>query len=498
MLKELLKKKENNNFVNYTEKFLLKRFNEMIKKIPNNSWKNYSEILKDFTSDKNEKWGLRFYLLLSECLKKWAKNYKNSNFEKIYLSLKNNSLFYNKFIYYDSEYEKFNECDEKFFNLFHFNKKHKEQSIDFENKDNLEILESFEEIKKSRKFFLMNIFTDKIEERKLKKFKNDYENKILKNYTKIENFLENSKNNENIQEDIVKELELANNQLELYDNIFLNSEFNKKSIQNLRSGICNILIKIYGGYPQTYSKFLEKGKIVVSERNFGFKNKNGLENNNFNERILKNGNERGLKNFQEEKSLKKNNESEKNKKYVNEKILKNSNKSKKNQFELKSRNDKIKKERESPKKLSKKEIDNITSINKNNPKSRSRFSRYRNNNSDSISDIKNNPLINKFNYEFSQMEKEKDLKKKKKEFIKKKENFEKLESEIHHIEKGEENNYRNKFIRNKLLIEEFQKKEEKYQNLKKKYRNLCNQYKNKCMLDCYFTMESDKYTKRNL
>lgn len=447
----------------------------MIKKIPNNSWKNYSGILDDYIQEKNEKWGLRFYLLLSECLTKWAFLYKNSNFEKIYLNLKNNSLFYKESIYYNSDFDDLNICDEKFFNLFNLNKEIIEKSVDLKNKDNFEILEKIEEIKKCRKIFLLNIFTEKIEEKKLKRCKNEYENKILKNYSQIENFLENPKNNEKLKGEIIKELELANNQLELYDNIFINCEFNNKSIQNLRSGICNILLKIYGGFPEQYSNFLENGKIEISQKSFNNYKKNS-------EKIFKNNErEKKIKN----PNLKKKTENNFKKKHENIKI------------ENLNNNKILKKPKESPKLIKKREIDNITSINKNYTKSRSRFSKYvRNNESVSISDINDNSLINKFNYEYSQMQKKKKLERKK-DFIKKKENFEKKKFEIEKIDKNQEENNRNKFIRNKLLIEEFEKKEEKYQFLKKKYRNLCNKYKNKCLLDCYFTMESDKYTKKN-
>lgn len=57
----------------------------MIDEVPKNSWPECCEILKHYSKDNNKKWGLRFYLYLTELIRYFndIKNEPGSVYDKI-------------------------------------------------------------------------------------------------------------------------------------------------------------------------------------------------------------------------------------------------------------------------------------------------------------------------------------------------------------------------------------------------------------------------------
>lgn len=79
---------------------MLNRLYEILEKAQKGTWKDVSQVLFPYSKDQDKKWGLRFYLLLTELLRALAleikpKDNKNqpSDFRKQYGKAKNQYLF---------------------------------------------------------------------------------------------------------------------------------------------------------------------------------------------------------------------------------------------------------------------------------------------------------------------------------------------------------------------------------------------------------------------
>lgn len=80
----------------------------MLMSVQNGKWQKTCQILFKYSNDKNLKWGMRFYLLLTELLRELGTNIlpveptgEDSRFKKIWDKLSNEILTTDRNYYYD-------------------------------------------------------------------------------------------------------------------------------------------------------------------------------------------------------------------------------------------------------------------------------------------------------------------------------------------------------------------------------------------------------------
>ena len=303
--------------------------------IAGKTWNQAEEVLFRYAEDKDRTWGLRFYILITECFKEWGmylrptnKDNSDSIFKRMYNDLTAKIPLCPIDLYYYTDIEKLAEKDAEFnrwknnisskpSNVFHqgFETfKEKENSSHMSNvtnhhnevKNNLlsknsvdrrmrsreelsNLVESlkhiddsknklanaqanftkiFEQIKLDRKLLMHEIFRNKIILEKIKQARLKYQDSVILNYDKVEDFLKmTDRGIKELQDIVLKELEFAN---WLFD--YLDSVFNldpKNRYQELRTEICKTFQRIYGVYPRYYDQFLNKPSTIY-QTNYDF------------------------------------------------------------------------------------------------------------------------------------------------------------------------------------------------------------------------------------
>ena len=284
-LQELINSKKNEKQTKIfflLKDIFLRRFYEILEKINNSNLEEIASLLNEYSIENSKKWGLRFYLLLTECLKYWSfftekrkifffeeknggNNYdKEKNvFRTVFLKLNAKLPFFEKKYYLDTDLENLEEKDREFLQDCKLPRKKRKT----EKSPKKNFLDIFEKIKLSRKLLMHEIFRNRIVSDKIKIQKKDYEKRLITNFEKIEKFLKN-KNPIFIKEKkkVLKEMELANKLFKYYDENLQEEIFDTKKIFLLRKKICEILKKIFGGLPKYYEKFLNYESKVFGSR----------------------------------------------------------------------------------------------------------------------------------------------------------------------------------------------------------------------------------------
>lgn len=260
----------------------LRRFYEILQKVQKSSLEELSNLLKEYSIENNKKWGLRFYLLLTECLRFWSfftekrkifSFEKNENliekrksknlFKTVFLRLSEKLIFFEKNYYFETDLVNLEKKDGEFLKECKLPRKIRKKG----KFPKISFLEIFEKIQLSRKLLMHEIFRKRIVGDKIQIQKKDYEKRLISNFEKIEIFLK-KKNSNFLKEKkkILQEMELANKLFKYYDMNFKEKNFDTKKIHMLRKKICEILKNIFGGFPKYYEKFLDYESKVFGSR----------------------------------------------------------------------------------------------------------------------------------------------------------------------------------------------------------------------------------------
>ena len=260
MLKEIVYIQNNEFIFKIFKKILWKRLFEIIIKIERNDIRSFSKVLNDYCIDDDLIFGLRFFILLSECFKNWAT--KNKFFEKGFLEIKEKFFIINEDIYWNSDLSDLEKMDKKF--IMHFqefkkkfhiveNEEKKKKVRKYDKEDKIMI----KQLQRDRKKFFHEIFRDDINFKNLLIQKKNYEENLIINYDRIHKFLLKKDINENEEELVLNEIELGNDIIEYFDIETKKNNKENLNLKRLRVNICKKMEHIFSGYPEYYSKYLK-------------------------------------------------------------------------------------------------------------------------------------------------------------------------------------------------------------------------------------------------
>lgn len=285
-------------------------------------WSAAEECLNTSSKDGDRVWGLRFYILLTECYKEWGQFLKPTNkdgsdsiFKRMHSDLAVKVPICPLDLYYYADVEKLEIKDADFAkwkqssvskpsNIFHQkldtlvdkenvgggnlgpkrvevknallsgnspdrkmrsrgelsnlveSLRHIDANTSMANKSN-SFEKMFESIKLDRKLLMHELFRNKIIVQRINHSRQKYQDSVILNYDKIEDFLKiNSTSAKETQDNLLKELEFAN---WLFD--FMDNNFNANPgarINQLRQQICKTFDRIHGTHPRFYDQFTDK------------------------------------------------------------------------------------------------------------------------------------------------------------------------------------------------------------------------------------------------
>lgn len=287
------------------------------------SWPHAEEVLFRNCSERDRVWGLRFYILLTECFKEWGMYLKPTNkdnsesiFKRMYTDLAAKVPMCTLDLYYYADLERLADKDADFnrwretvsqnpsnvflqkFDTFHDKEnlsnlpnvlvkktevktallskqstdrklrsreelsnlveslKHLDTKKSVSNK-NANFAKIFEQIKLDRKLVMHEIFRHKLVVQKITQARQKYQDSVILNYDKIEDYLKSTDvSYKEVQDGLLKELDFAN---WLFD--YIDSTYNADPLagyNKFRHQICKALERIYGVYPRYYDQFLDK------------------------------------------------------------------------------------------------------------------------------------------------------------------------------------------------------------------------------------------------
>lgn len=288
------------------------------------SWDEVDQVLFNLSEDRDRVWGLRFYLLITECFRQWGTHLRPTNtdgtdsiYRRMYMDISVKVLTCPLDLYYyaniqnleskDAEYRKWrNSMNNKPSNVFlqkidTFTEKEnlsrlsnlQNKQTDIKNdllskkstdrrlrsreelsnlveslkhidthhpsgsKNLVSFLKIFEQIKLDRKMLMHELFKNKLVLQKITQARQKYQDSVIVNYDRVEEFLQSTDPAfREIQDSVLKELEFANWLFDYMDNNF-NIKPESRYIQ-LRKEICSTLKRIYGVYPPYYEQFLDR------------------------------------------------------------------------------------------------------------------------------------------------------------------------------------------------------------------------------------------------